>query len=388
MPVRGTEFFDIRVLDGLTRNSMISLYAPALLLSCRTTIKAASSNNHWQDGLGKYNFTKEQIIGLFWLAKAEKPVKALWLLRSFSDAPFYKLQAKCEDMLVEHANQLREFEAKNAELQRLLGKDLFNNHLLKDNFFAPQVRRTTASEEDCAASLAQTPCRLLSGPSKNIPCNPHIVDAAMRQFSAEIVEIPQVWQPVCLGRIDGQLRPQFPDENHKPIDLLYSQAQLTVRNRKTVWHAASERVLPEVKDLVYELGGKDFMSVSPANKPAHQIPDRGPRLHGRAPRHSRGLRHLRAVRDAIAEASGYLQKQPVGVTNRQLAEDHLPGFRRLGAVPWRTALPHTARTPHADLLNQELRWQVPRRSLEKTLVRDVALPHGTLNQEQSTARSF
>lgn len=91
-------------------------------------------------------------------------------------------------------------------------------------------------------------------------------------------------------------------------------------------------------------------------------------MHG----HCRGLRHLRAVRAAIAGSGGNLQRLPGGGANRHRAGVYLPGLLCLGAVPWREAHPNPARTAHAERLHRVLQWQVPRRVLERALGRDVA----------------
>lgn len=107
-------------------------------------------------------------------------------------------------------------------------------------------------------------CRLV-GLSRDSYRNPPVVDEATQQLSARIVEIAQVRRRFGYRRIHDLLRPQFPGVNHKRIYRLYSQAQLTVRKRKKVRRAASERVPLAVAVRVNEVWSMDFVSDSLAN---------------------------------------------------------------------------------------------------------------------------
>ncbi|GAO22063.1 IS1477 transposase [Alicycliphilus sp. B1] len=107
-------------------------------------------------------------------------------------------------------------------------------------------------------------CRLV-GLSRDSYRNPPVVDEATQQLSARIVEIAQVRRRFGYRRIHDLLRPQFPGVNHKRIYRLYCQAQLTVRKRKKVRRAASERVPLTVAVRVNEVWSMDFVSDSLAN---------------------------------------------------------------------------------------------------------------------------
>ena len=107
-------------------------------------------------------------------------------------------------------------------------------------------------------------CRLV-GLSRDSYRNPPVVDEATQQLSARIVEIAQVRRRFGYRRIHDLLRPQFPGVNHKRIYRLYSQAQLTVRKRKKVRRAASERVPLTVAVRVNEVWSMDFVSDSLGN---------------------------------------------------------------------------------------------------------------------------
>ena len=82
----------------------------------------------------KSRFTEEQIIGFLRHAEAGLPVKEVCRQGGFSDATFYKWRAKYGGMQATDAKRLRELEAENAKLKRLLAEAHLDIHALKDVF--------------------------------------------------------------------------------------------------------------------------------------------------------------------------------------------------------------------------------------------------------------
>jgi putative transposase len=74
----------------------------------------------------KKRFTEEQIIGFLKQAEAGVPVKELCRKHGFSDASFYTWRAKFGGMSVSEAKRLRELEAENAKLKKLLAESLLD----------------------------------------------------------------------------------------------------------------------------------------------------------------------------------------------------------------------------------------------------------------------
>ena len=75
----------------------------------------------------KKRFSEEQIIGFLKQAEAGVPVKELCRQHGFSDASFYTWRAKFGGMSIPDAKRLKELEAENAKLKRLLteaGRDI------------------------------------------------------------------------------------------------------------------------------------------------------------------------------------------------------------------------------------------------------------------------
>ena len=79
----------------------------------------------------KSKYTEEQIIGFLKQAEAGVPVKDLCRKGGFSDATFYKWRSKFGGMEVPDAKRLRELEAENSKLKKLLAEAHLDMHALK-----------------------------------------------------------------------------------------------------------------------------------------------------------------------------------------------------------------------------------------------------------------
>jgi putative transposase len=79
----------------------------------------------------KSRFSEEQVIGFLKQAEAGIPIKDLCRKGGFSDATFYKWRARFGGMDVADAKRLRELEAENSKLKRLLAEAHLDMHALK-----------------------------------------------------------------------------------------------------------------------------------------------------------------------------------------------------------------------------------------------------------------
>lgn len=79
----------------------------------------------------KSRFTEEQIIGFLRQAEAGMPIKEVCRGGGFSDVTFYKWRAKFGGMEASEAQRLRELEAENAKLKKLLAEAHLDMHALK-----------------------------------------------------------------------------------------------------------------------------------------------------------------------------------------------------------------------------------------------------------------
>lgn len=82
----------------------------------------------------KSRYTEEQIIGFIKQAESGLPIKDLCRKGGFSDATFYKWRARYGGMDVPDARRLRELEAENGKLKKLLAEAHLDIHALNTAF--------------------------------------------------------------------------------------------------------------------------------------------------------------------------------------------------------------------------------------------------------------
>ena len=77
-------------------------------------------------------FTEEQIIGFLQEAEAGLPVKELCRRHGFSEACYCLWRSKFGGMSVSDARRLKELEAENAHLKRLLAEAMLENETTRE----------------------------------------------------------------------------------------------------------------------------------------------------------------------------------------------------------------------------------------------------------------
>ena len=80
----------------------------------------------------KKRFSEEQIIGFLREAEGGMPVKELCRRHGFSEASYYLWRSKFSGMSVPDAKRLKELEAENARLKKLLAEQVLENEVIKD----------------------------------------------------------------------------------------------------------------------------------------------------------------------------------------------------------------------------------------------------------------
>ncbi len=80
----------------------------------------------------KKRFSEEQIIGFLRDAEAGMPIKDLCRQHGFSEASYYLWRSKFGGMSVPDAKRLKDLEAENTRLKKLLAEQVFENHVIKD----------------------------------------------------------------------------------------------------------------------------------------------------------------------------------------------------------------------------------------------------------------
>lgn len=78
----------------------------------------------------KKRFSEEQIIGFLHEAEAGLPAKELGRRHGFSEASYYLGRSKFGGMSVPDARRLKELEAENTRLKKLLAEQVFENGLI------------------------------------------------------------------------------------------------------------------------------------------------------------------------------------------------------------------------------------------------------------------
>ena len=80
----------------------------------------------------KKRITEEQIIGFLREAKAGLAVAELCRRHGFSEASYYLWRSKFGGMNVSDAKRLKELEAENGQLMRLLAEAMQENEVMKE----------------------------------------------------------------------------------------------------------------------------------------------------------------------------------------------------------------------------------------------------------------
>lgn len=80
----------------------------------------------------KKRFSEEQIIGFLREAEAGLPVAELCRRHGFSEASYYLWRSKFGGMSVSDAKRLKELEAENGRLKRLLAETMLENEVTKE----------------------------------------------------------------------------------------------------------------------------------------------------------------------------------------------------------------------------------------------------------------
>lgn len=80
----------------------------------------------------KKRFTEGQIIGFLREAEAGLPIKELCRKHGFSEASYYLWRSKFGGMSVSDAKRLKELEAENTRLKKLLAESVLENEITRE----------------------------------------------------------------------------------------------------------------------------------------------------------------------------------------------------------------------------------------------------------------
>ncbi|XUP38007.1 IS3 family transposase (plasmid) [Xanthomonas axonopodis pv. vasculorum] len=169
----------------------------------------------------KKRFTEEQIIGFLREAESGVAIKDLCRRHGFSEASYYLWRSKFGGMSVPDAKRLKELEAENTRLKKLLAEQLFENDLIKDalrkKLVSAPARRALVREWMGRGASALRYC---PREDRNIQLREHICALAHRH------------RRYGVGMIYLKLRQEGHIVNYKRVERLYREQQLQVRRRK------------------------------------------------------------------------------------------------------------------------------------------------------------
>ncbi|QDQ88131.1 IS3 family transposase [Alcaligenaceae bacterium SJ-26] len=191
----------------------------------------------------KKRFTEEQIIGFLGEADAGLPVKELCRQHGFSEASYYLWRNKFGGMNVSDAKRLKELEAENARLKKLLAESLLENEVTKEALrkklvSAPSRRELVRYMVDRGLSERRA-LRVIgmSASSYRYRPSPDRNDVLRQQ----IIELAHRHRRYGSGMIYLKLRQAGMVVNHKRVERLYAEAGLQVQRRKRKKVPVSDR---------------------------------------------------------------------------------------------------------------------------------------------------
>ncbi|UJB17121.1 IS3 family transposase [Xanthomonas translucens pv. undulosa] len=161
-------------------------------------------------------------------------IKDLCRRHGFSEASYYLWRSKFGGMSVPDAKRLKDLEAENARLKKLLAEQLFENDLIKDalrkKLVSAPARRALvrewigrgASERRALAMIGMSASAL-----RYVPCDDRNVDLRQR-----ILALAHRHKRYGVGMIYLKLRQEGHVVNYKRVERLYQEQQLQVRRRK------------------------------------------------------------------------------------------------------------------------------------------------------------
>ncbi|WP_455433388.1 IS3 family transposase [Xanthomonas hyacinthi] len=182
----------------------------------------------------KKRFSEEQIIGFLREAEAGVAIKDLCRRHGFSEASYYLWRSKFGGMSVPDAKRLKDLEAENARLKKLLAEQVFENDLIKDALrkklvSAPARRALVREWIGCGASERRALAAIGMSASALRYCPREDRNVELR---ARILALAHRHRRYGVGMIYLKLRQEGRIVNYKRVERLYREQQLQVRRRK------------------------------------------------------------------------------------------------------------------------------------------------------------
>lgn len=198
-------------------------------------------------------FPEEQIIGFLREAEAGMAVKELCRRHGFSEASYYLWRSKFGGMGV----QLRDLEAENAWLKKLLSEQLLENDVIKDAL-RKSGERTGAQDAGAAFGRARAHREAGTGRGTDERQCTALCPAPRSQCRASRADTGAgtATQTLRCGMTYLKLRQEQWPVNYKRVERLYQEAKLQVRRckRKRVLLGERQPLLqPEAANQVWSM---------------------------------------------------------------------------------------------------------------------------------------
>ncbi|HFK1825293.1 IS3 family transposase [Stenotrophomonas sp. GD03908] len=162
------------------------------------------------------------------------PIKDLCRQHGFSEASYYLWRSKFGGMSVPDAKRLKDLEAENTRLKKLLAEQVFDNDVIKDALrkklvTAPARRLLVRSmvEKGLSERRALVVARMSASALRYEPRPDHNVE-----LREQIAALAHRHRRYGVGMIHLKLRQKGHVVNYKRVERLYQEASLQVRRRK------------------------------------------------------------------------------------------------------------------------------------------------------------
>ncbi|MFQ6017067.1 MAG: IS3 family transposase [Kiloniellaceae bacterium] len=209
----------------------------------------------------KRRFTEEQIIGVLREQEAGGQVKEIIRRHGISEQTFYRWKAKYGGLEASDVRRLKELEAENAKLKKLLAEAHLDNAALKDVLSRKLVR--PAGKRNVVLRLVQA-----HGLSQRRACRLADLNLSTWQYAPRKQERPGLRERIKelaalrrrfgYRRLHALLRREGWRVNHKAVHRIYVEEGLQVRKRKTKRVGRGERRPMLVPEAANDRWSMDF----------------------------------------------------------------------------------------------------------------------------------
>nr|WP_087497292.1 IS3 family transposase [Curvibacter sp. AEP1-3] len=242
----------------------------------------------------KKRFTEEQIIGFLREAEAGLAVAELCRRHGFSEASYYLWRSKFGGMNVSDAKRLKELEAENGRLKRLLAEAMLENEVTKEalrkKLVSAPARRELVRHMVSHGLSERRSLRVVGMSASAYRYEPaQDRNGALKE---RIIALAQRHRRYGAGMIYLKLRQAGELVNHKRVDRLYAEAGLQVKKRKRKKIPLSDRHPLEQPTAANQVWSMDFVFDRTAE--------------------GRSIKNLTVVDDATHEAVAIVPERALG----------------------------------------------------------------------------